>query len=91
MKDASDSSKVIKPPQAIKVLSKAYNFNETEKFSILENLIVDKDYSKWGVLNAVTKVANTTDDYDRASELENIGDQILTLNNSQWQEISEAA
>ncbi len=91
MKEATTGEQISKPTQAVEVLSKTYGFNENEKLSILENLIRNRDYSKWGALNAVTETANNLDNYDRASEFESIGGQILTLNNSQWNEISQAA
>lgn len=91
MRAAAESEKIEKPVEAVEVLSKSFGFNEFEKNSVLENLIMDQDYSKWGALNAVTKIANNHSDYDRASELEQIGGRILTLDRSQWHTIASAA
>ena len=43
------------------------------------------------MLNAVTNLANDTDSYDRASELELLGGRILDLPANQWHEVAIAA
>jgi hypothetical protein len=43
------------------------------------------------MLNAVTNLANDTESYDRATELEFLGGQVLDLNPSQWERIAVAA
>ena len=91
MRAAASSEAIQRPVEAVEVLSSQFAFNDSEKNSILENLIRDRDYSKWGALNAVTYVANTAEDCDRASELEEIGGRILNLNPTQWQTIARAA
>lgn len=57
----------------------------------LVNLIEDKDYTKWGLANSVTKIANTTESYDLATELETLGSQILSMQLHQFNRIAEAA
>lgn len=91
MKAAANAPKVANPVEAVEVLAKSFSFNKTEQDSILENLIMDRDYSQWGMLNAVTKVANEHASYDRAVELEAIGGHILDMNGNQWASISQAA
>ncbi len=88
MREATEGEKITKPVEAVEILSKNFGFNETEKTSILENLIKDQDYSKWGMVNAVTAIANDHPDYDRATEIESIGGRVLDLNRSQWREIA---
>lgn len=91
MKAATQGDKIEKPVEAVEVIAKTFTLSEGEKNAVLENLIQDRDYSRWGALNAVTKVANTYEDYDRASELEAMGGQILELPQSQWRTIANAA
>ena len=62
-----------------------------EKDNILESLIKGQDYSRWGLLNAVTAQANEVKSYDRAIELEEMGGKILGMNQSTWRDIAEAA
>lgn len=91
MRDANEGAKIERPVEAVEVLANTFNLNDGEKNSVLENLIMDQNYSRWGALNAVTKVANDHLDYDRASELEALGGRILTLTPSEWQTIATAA
>lgn len=39
----------------------------------------------------MTRTAQDVESYDRATELETLGGQILTLDRSQWQVLAEAA
>jgi hypothetical protein len=54
-------------------------------------LIVGGDLTRWGFVNAVTATANHASSYDRASELEALGGQVLDLPRAEWREIAEAA
>jgi len=76
---------------AVDQLAKEVPVRDSEKESIIENLLSDGDMTRWGMLNAVTKVANTDAvDYERACELENIGGQLLDMQMSQWNRIAVA-
>lgn len=77
------------PEAGIAVLAKAVGLSDKERGAALVNLIQDRDYTLWGAANAVTRIANTTESYDRATDLEEIGSRILTLPLPQWQRIAE--
>jgi len=66
----TETEKAANPVKAVEVLGKTLGLNEGEKDSVLERLIRGQDYTKYGALNAVTSLANDTESYDRASELE---------------------
>jgi hypothetical protein len=77
---------------AVDQLAKEVDIRDGEKESVISNFLQDGDFSKWGMINAVTKVANTDAvDYDRACELENIGGQLIDMQMSQWNRIAVAA
>jgi hypothetical protein len=78
------------PAEAIEVLSKRMNFNETETGGILRHLIEGGDLSRWGVANAVTRYAQDVESYDRSTELEQLGGRIIELPKSDWSAISKA-
>lgn len=90
MRESKEGPKVEKPVEAVEVLAKSFTLNEGEKQSVLENLIRGQDYSRYGVLNAITATANNHESYDRATEFEQMGGKILDLPKSQWTEIAEA-
>lgn len=88
---ATEGAQIEQPVAAVEILAKKVGLNGEEKNSALLPLIRGGDFSRWGVLNAVTEIANTHNDYDRATEIESIGGQILNLPAGEWREIAEAA
>ncbi|MDH5327663.1 MAG: DUF945 domain-containing protein [Gammaproteobacteria bacterium] len=91
MRESTGGPKIQIPTKAVETLGKTCGLNESEKGSVLENLIKGQDYSRWGALNAVTEVANTNSSYERSTELESIGGRLLDLPPSAWKRIAEAA
>jgi len=80
-------------PKAVEVASERFGFSKGEGESILDRLIRDPNcgISQWGLINAVTRTAEDTEDYDRASELESIGGKMLTMPESTWKQIAGEA
>jgi hypothetical protein len=91
LRQATEGPIIQKPIDAVQELGKTIGFTSDESDSILERLIRAGDYSQYGMLNAVTNLANDTESYDRASQLEFMGGQILDLNPTQWERIAVAA
>lgn len=79
--------KIEKPVDAISVLTKELTLTETESASALETLIRDRDYSRWGALNAVTALANDAPTYERANELEALANRVIHLPAITWERI----
>lgn len=65
--------------EAIERLDNKFSLAEGEKESILGHLIEGSDLSAWGLVNAVTRAAQDVESYDRSTEMERIGGQILEL------------
>ena len=77
--------------EAVDQLAKEVDIRDGEKQSIISNLLEDGDFTQWGMVNAVTKVANTDAvDYERACELENIGSQIIDMQMRTWNRVALA-
>lgn len=91
MRASTEGQKIIQPIPAVEQLTKTLSLPKMESDGILESLIQGQDYSRWGMLNAVTAQANKTESYERAVELESIGGQILDMPQSSWRQIAEAA
>lgn len=77
--------------KAVDFAAKKYGVNETERNSILKNLIAGGDLSRYGLSAAVTRAAEDLGDYDRATEFERVGGQIIELPKNEWKEIALAA
>ena len=67
-----------------------FNLDDTEKSGVLQHLIKGGDLSQYGLSNAVTAMSADVEDYDRASDLERVGGQIIELPKSDWHTISVA-
>lgn len=76
--------------KVIDVTAKRIDLGEAEKDSVLRHLIEGGDLSKWGLANAVTRMAQDVESYDRSTELEAIGSKIIELPKADWHAISTA-
>jgi hypothetical protein len=71
---------IIAPEKAIELISKKFVFNQNETSNVLSHLIQGGDLTSWGLGNAVTRMAQDVPSYDRSTELESIGYQIMNQN-----------
>jgi hypothetical protein len=76
--------------KVVEVTTSRLALPEGSRGSILRNLIEGGDLSRYGLLNAVTAVANDTKDYELATEFERAGGKILEMPAPTWKEISTA-
>ena len=65
------------PVETVEILGDKYLLNKNERASVLRHFIMDRDFSQFGLVNAVTRTSQDVDDYNRATELERIGGTIL--------------
>lgn len=75
----------------VEKLTKKMAFRQEEADDILEHLLRDGDLSKWGLVNAITRTAQDSSSYDRATELEAAGGKVLNLQPVEWRDLSMAA
>ena len=67
------------PAKEVELLADKFQFTELEKSSILGQLFKDRDLSRYGLVNAVTATSKMSQSYERATELERIGGEILSM------------
>lgn len=79
------------PVKVVEVTTKRLGMNDTERSSVLRHLVEGGDLTKWGLANAVTRLAHDVESYDRAVEIEQFGSRIVELPKSEWQEIERMA
>jgi len=78
-------------PEVVQIVSKNHGMSEGEGNGVLEHLIRGGDLSLFGVSSAVTRYAHDVDTYDRSTELESIGWEIVSMSPRAWQQINQAA
>jgi hypothetical protein len=76
------------PVKVVEVTARRFGFNDGERSSILQHLIRGGDMSQWGLANAVTRAAQDVDSYDRATELESFGGDVVELSASDWRTLA---
>ena len=91
LRATTETGDVQSPVGAVDLAVKELDLREDEKESILTTFIEDRDYSQWGLASAITQVANKeTVTYERACELENVGANVIDLNQIQWNRFIQA-
>jgi hypothetical protein len=75
----------------MEITAKRFSFNETERESVLMRLAASGDLTRYGLANAVTRASQDVIDYDRATELERIGGQVIEMPRRDWMSLALAA
>lgn len=65
------------PIKTVKELVDKYTLNRHEQANILGHFMASRDLSRYSLINAVTRASQDVDDYNRATELERLGGEIL--------------
>ena len=78
-------------PGTVRMASRESHITESEEKGILQHLIEGKDLSLYGLSNAVTRYSQDVESYDRATELESIGYDILSMPPGTWRRINRSA
>ena len=79
------------PQKVVEIVSERFLLTQNEGDSVLEHLIRDGDLTRYGLYNAVTRTASDAASYDRASEIEIAGGDIIELKPEDWREITARA
>jgi hypothetical protein len=77
-------------PKVVELTSKDYGVMEKESMSVMDYLIREGDFSLYGLANAVTRTAQDSDSYDRATVLESTGWDMLNMGRDAWQRYQAA-
>jgi hypothetical protein len=94
LRESSEQPFMAPTSQVVEVTAKRFRIFGEEKESVLEHLIrghnSQTELTRYGLAQAVTRASHAVKDYERATELECIGGQIIDLPTSQWRAIAEA-
>ena len=71
-------------PEMVQLAAPTFGFSKHEGEGILDHLIRGGDLSLYGFSNAVTRYAQDVTSYDRSTELEEIGYNILNMPSRTW-------
>jgi len=88
LQEASMAPITGKIANVVELTGKTFSLNQAEQESVLDYLIRGGDMSMYGLSNAVTRMSQDVKSYDRATELESIGWDIVSMPPAQWREIN---
>ena len=78
-------------PGIVHLASRDFGITDSEQAGVLQHLIEGGDLSLYGLSNAVTRYSQDVESYDRATDLEIIGYNILKMPKKQWNRINQTA
>lgn len=79
------------PDKVVEVLATRFQMSENEQGNVLKHLIEGADLSTFGYMNAVTAASQVIEDYERATDFERIGGEIVEMGQKDWSKVVEAA
>ena len=78
-------------PGVVKLTTRQFGLTDAEGAGILQYLIEGHDLSLYGLSNAVTRYSQDVNSYDRATDLEIIGYNILAMPRSVWSRLNQVS
>ena len=76
-------------PEMVMLAASDFGITKAESQGVLNHLIREGDLSLYGLSNAVTRFAQDVPNYDRSTELEGIGYNILSMNDRAWNKLQQ--
>lgn len=90
--ETTSGEKIAKPIEAMKVLQPMVGLSDGERDGALTHLLKDGDLSKFGAINAITRMAQDVESYDRSVELEEAaGAKVMDMPVKDWERVATAA
>lgn len=77
MREAMRMPLIHDPVQEVELLANSYQLNQSERGNVLRSLFMGRDLTRYGLVNAVTDASKLAITYERATEMERIGGEIL--------------
>ena len=78
-------------PAVVRLSSRQFGLHDSEGEGVLNRLIETGDFTLYGLANAVTRHSQDVEDYERASDLEGIGYEMVTMSPVLWNRINRPA
>jgi len=90
LREARESGPVRNAFAAFQELARVVDIRGDEREAALEHFIRDADYSRFGMAQAVTRLANAERSYERTVELAEAGADVINLPRRKWERIALA-
>ena len=90
MEKSAEAKITGKVTDVVELTARTYSLNDGEREGILKYLIEGGDLSRYGLGNAITRTSQDIGSYDRATQLEGIGWNVVNMPENQWRVINAA-
>lgn len=81
----------VDPIDAVERLAKKKGFSLEEQKSVLTNLLRHEEPTRFGLSNSITRASQELESYERATEFEYLGADILMMPQAEWKELAEVS
>lgn len=78
-------------PAVVNHAGNEFGITDAEQSGVLQHLLEQDDMSLFGLASAVTRQSQDSESYERATSLEGISYQMLTMPHRQWERINQLA
>lgn len=78
------------PVKVVERVAERYQLPEAEQGGILKHLTKGGDLSQWGLVNAITRYSQDVEGYERATDLERLGGDVIALPAADWERLNVA-
>ena len=78
----------IKPKETVERMTRIYQLKEEEADDLLTELLSAGDINQYGLINATTVASKQAVTYERATDLERLAGQIMSMDQKKWREIA---
>lgn len=76
------------PIKVVEVTAKRLQLSDGERGGVLQHLIKGGELTQYGLANAITRYAQDVESYDRSTELESLGSDVIELSKTDWAAIA---
>lgn len=88
LREATQTPIEIEVEQVIERAQERFLLKENERGGLLKHLIQSGDMTQYGLVQAITRTSQDVPEYERATELERLGGQVLEMPKQSWKELA---
>jgi len=88
MREAAGREITADPLKVVEMTRTRFGLTDNEKGQVLRHLITSGDLTVYGLSGAITRTSHDIPDYERATELERLGSEVITLPRREWETIA---
>jgi hypothetical protein len=86
---AAQNKITAKVDEVMELAADHFSLNDDERDGVLKHLIEGGKLTQYGLSAAITRAAQDVESYDRSTELEYLGGQVIELNADQWSDMAQ--